>query len=51
MYGVTIGETLIRVVAKEDAMALVGVLFDLDCTDRVSSKPMAEQTNDKKEEK
>lgn len=49
MYGVTIGETLIRVVAKEDAMALVGVLFDLDCTDRVSSKPMAEQ-NDKKED-
>lgn len=46
MYGITIGETLIRVVGKEDARALVGILFDLNCPERVSSKPI---TNTEKE--
>lgn len=48
MYGVKIGETLVRVVSKEDAIALVGVLFDLDCAERISSKPItdAEKENE-----
>lgn len=49
MYGVKVGETLVRVVAKEDAMALVSILFELDCADRISSKPMLETVEEEKE--
>ena len=41
MYAVSIGEEVVRVVDKEDAMTLVNILFTLDCDERISSKPLA----------
>ena len=40
MYTVTVGEQKIRVASKEDAMALVNILFGLDCEERISAKPL-----------
>lgn len=40
MYAVTIGRTVIRVVDKSDAKALTDKLYDIDCQERFSSKPM-----------
>ncbi len=48
MYTVTVGEQKIRVAAKEDAMALVTILFGLDCDERISAKPLT--TKEVKEE-
>jgi len=41
MYAVNIGDETIRVVEKADARKLVNILFELDCTDRISSKPIS----------
>ena len=41
MYVVSIGEELVRTVDKEDAMKLVNILFNLDCDERISCKPLA----------
>ena len=41
MYVVTVGEEMIRVYSKEDAMKLVNILFSLDCDERISCKPLA----------
>ena len=40
MYVVTVGEEMIRVSSKQDAMKLVNILFGLDCDERISSKPL-----------
>lgn len=41
MYAVMIGEDMVRVADKEDAKKLVNVLFDLNCSERISSKPLS----------
>lgn len=38
MYAVKVGETPVRVVAKEDAKKLLDVLLDLNCGRRISYK-------------
>lgn len=38
MYAVMVGETMVRVVDKDDAQKLINMLFELDCTERISSK-------------
>lgn len=47
MYAISIGEKKLRVVDKEDAKTLNEVLFDLDCSEKVSSKLIKD---DEKEE-
>ena len=56
MFAVMIGERMVRVVEKEDAQVLVNVLFELDCTERISSKLIpvldsSEKCNEKEGEK
>lgn len=53
MYAVTVGEQIVRVANKEDAMVLVNILFSLDCEERISAKPltMKDNTADKEGEK
>ena len=49
MYAVKVGETPVRVVAKEDAKQLLNVLLDLDCGRRITYKLIKEgeeQTED-----
>lgn len=41
MYAVNVGEEMIRVAEKEDARKLVNILFELDCPERISSKPIS----------
>lgn len=38
MYAVMVGDTMVRVVAKDDAQKLINMLFELDCTERISCK-------------
>lgn len=38
MYAVKVGDTPVRVVAKEDAKKLLDVLLDLNCGRRISYK-------------
>ena len=45
MYTVTIGEQKVRVADKTDAMVLVNVLFQLDCDERISAKPLTMKDN------
>lgn len=53
MYAVSIGENMVRVAEKEDAMTLVNILFNLDCDERISSKQLTkkDETVEKKEAK